>query len=86
MAARYFDDIRALARELLPELAAALGPRFDVLVDTIIAVFDGEVVHRFVLTKPEARGGAARAAAGDDANADGEAVGLCPRCPKSIEL
>ena len=53
MAARYFEDIRGLARELLPDLAAALGSRFDVLVDTIIAVFDGEVVHRFVLAKPK---------------------------------
>jgi AcrR family transcriptional regulator len=52
-AARYYEDIRALARDLLPELAAALGARFDVLVDTIIAVFDGEVVHRFVLPKPK---------------------------------
>ena len=44
----------ALARELLPELAArARADRFDVLVDTIVAVFDGETVHRFVLDKPE---------------------------------
>lgn len=52
-AARYYDDIRALARALLPDLVAALGPRFDVVVDTMIAVFDGEVVHRFVLAKPK---------------------------------
>jgi AcrR family transcriptional regulator len=51
-AARYFDDIRGLAHQLLPELAAALGDRFDVLVDSIIAIFDGEVVHRFVIKKP----------------------------------
>ena len=37
----------------MPELAPTLGARFDVLVDTIIAVFDGEVVHRFVLPKPK---------------------------------
>jgi len=52
-AARYYEDIRALARDLLPELAAALGARFDVLVDTIIAVFDGEVLHRYVLPRPK---------------------------------
>jgi AcrR family transcriptional regulator len=52
LAARYFEDIRGLAHELLPELAAALGDRFEVLVDTVIAIFDGEVVHRFMLRKP----------------------------------
>lgn len=51
--ARYYQDIEALARQLLPELAARMGDRFRVLVDTIIAVFDGEAVHRFVLEKPE---------------------------------
>ncbi|MCU1277680.1 MAG: kstR 6 [bacterium] len=51
-AERYFEDIRGLAHQLLPELAAALGDRFDVLVDSIIAIFDGEVVHRFVFKKP----------------------------------
>lgn len=50
---RYHDDIAALARQLLPDVAARLGPTFDVLVGTIIAVFDGEVVHRFVLESPE---------------------------------
>jgi AcrR family transcriptional regulator len=52
MATRYFADIRALAHELLPELAAQLGPQFDVLVDTIIAIFDGEAVHRFIFKRP----------------------------------
>ena len=52
-AARYYEDIARLARELLPELAETLGDAFAVLVDTIIAVFDGEVVHRFVLHKPK---------------------------------
>jgi hypothetical protein len=51
--ARYHQDIEALARQLLPELALKMGDRFRVLVDTIIAVFDGEAVHRFVLEKPE---------------------------------
>lgn len=52
MAERYYADIAALAHELLPELAEALGDHFAVLVSTIIAVFDGEVVHRFVLKAP----------------------------------
>lgn len=54
VARRYFDDIAGVARELLPEVAAALGPAFDVLVATIVAVFDGEQVHRFVLPIPRA--------------------------------
>jgi len=49
---RYFDDITAVARELLPDLALRLGPQFRVLVETILAVFDGEVVHRFLRKKP----------------------------------
>jgi AcrR family transcriptional regulator len=53
MSARYYADIEALARQLLPELASAFGDRFSVLVDTIIAVFDGEVVHRLLLEKPD---------------------------------
>jgi len=53
VARHYYADITALARELLPELAAKLGESFDVLVTTIIAVFDGEVVHRFVLREPK---------------------------------
>lgn len=52
LAERYFDDIAALARELLPELAHALGDYFPIMVSTIIAMFDGEVVHRFMLKKP----------------------------------
>jgi AcrR family transcriptional regulator len=52
LAERYFDDIAALARELLPDLAGALGDYFPIMVSTIIAMFDGEVVHRFVLKKP----------------------------------
>jgi AcrR family transcriptional regulator len=50
-AVKYNRDIAALARELLPDLAALLGERFDLLVDTIVATFDGEVVHRFVLKR-----------------------------------
>jgi AcrR family transcriptional regulator len=52
VATRYYEDIRRLGVELLPELAAALGDRFAVLVDTIVSVFDGESVHRFVLPQP----------------------------------
>lgn len=53
VARRYYDDIASLARQLLPELAAKLGDAFEVLVGTIVAVFDGEVVHRFVLEQPK---------------------------------
>ncbi len=53
VARRYYEDIARLARELLPELAATLGDSFEVLVGTIVAVFDGEVVHRFVLKEPK---------------------------------
>jgi AcrR family transcriptional regulator len=49
---RYFDDIASLGEQLLPELAAQLGSRFRVLVETIVAVFDGETVHRFVEKRP----------------------------------
>ncbi len=52
VAARYHADIEALARDLLPGLASQLGDRFTVLVDTIVAIFDGEVVHRFLLKRP----------------------------------
>jgi AcrR family transcriptional regulator len=52
LARRYYGEIRTLARELLPDLAAELGDRFPLLVDTVLAVFDGEVVHGFVLHEP----------------------------------
>jgi AcrR family transcriptional regulator len=52
-ALRYFADVEKLARELLPELAAATGELFPVFVTTILAAFDGEVVHRFVVKAPE---------------------------------
>jgi AcrR family transcriptional regulator len=52
VAEAYYADIDRLARELLPDLAAALGERFGPLVETVIAVFDGEMVHRFVLARP----------------------------------
>jgi AcrR family transcriptional regulator len=52
VAARYHANIEALARDLLPGLASQLGDGFTVLVDTIVAVFDGEVVHRFLLKRP----------------------------------
>jgi len=52
ISARYHENIERLARQLLPDLAAALGPSFPVLVDTIVSIFDGEVIHRFVLENP----------------------------------
>lgn len=52
VAERYHDEIGALAVELLPDLAATMGDRFPALVSLIIAVFDGESLHRFVLSRP----------------------------------
>jgi AcrR family transcriptional regulator len=52
VARRYFDNITRLARELLPELALALGPTFDLVVTSIIALFDGETTHRFLVKEP----------------------------------
>jgi AcrR family transcriptional regulator len=49
---RYLDAIAALAAELVPDLADALGDRFPLLLDTILAVFDGEVVHNFIHKSP----------------------------------
>jgi AcrR family transcriptional regulator len=46
---RHFADISALARELLPDLALRLGPSFDLLVTSVIALFDGETTHRFLV-------------------------------------
>jgi hypothetical protein len=44
----YAAEIEELARALLPELAAALGGRFALFVDTMVAVFDGEQMHRML--------------------------------------
>jgi AcrR family transcriptional regulator len=52
VARRYYADISQAARELLPELSTKLGDSFDVLVATVIATFDGETMHRFVLKEP----------------------------------
>jgi AcrR family transcriptional regulator len=52
VARRYFEDITGLARELLPGLAARFGAGFDVLVTSVIALFDGEAVHRYLLREP----------------------------------
>jgi AcrR family transcriptional regulator len=46
---RYFTDITALARELLPDVAQTLGPAFDMLVTSVIMMFDGETTHRFLI-------------------------------------
>jgi AcrR family transcriptional regulator len=42
---RYMARIEHLARTLVPDLAATLGDRFPAVLGTIIAVFDGEVIH-----------------------------------------
>ena len=50
---RYGEDIERLAGALLPDLAAAaLGDRFPVLVTSLVAMFDGEVMQRFVVKAP----------------------------------
>jgi len=48
----YMREIESLARALLPELAGSLGDRFPLLVDTIVAVFDGEQMHRMIAADP----------------------------------
>jgi AcrR family transcriptional regulator len=48
VAAHYYPQIIALGEELMPELAAALGPRFGLLVSTILMTFDGETIERIV--------------------------------------
>ena len=53
IARRYHVDIATAARELLPDFAARLGSSFDVLVSTVIAVFDGEAIERFAIVQPE---------------------------------
>ena len=53
VARRYHENIGAIARELLPDVATKMGPTFEALVATVIAVFDGEAVERFALAQPE---------------------------------
>jgi len=53
VARRYYEDIATAARELLPDFAAKMGTSFDVLVATVIAVFDGEAIERFAIVRPE---------------------------------
>ena len=48
----YVADMTRLARELLPDLATLLGSQFEVLVSTVILTFDGEAIHRAVLSEP----------------------------------
>jgi AcrR family transcriptional regulator len=52
IARRYHTDISKLSRELLPDLSARLGPAFDALVATVLAMFDGETMHRFIAKEP----------------------------------
>ena len=49
---RYAEEIERLARTLLPDLAAALGEDFPLLVDTVVAIFDGEQMHGLVHASP----------------------------------
>jgi AcrR family transcriptional regulator len=52
VAEQYTQNIELLARQLLPELAQSMGGSFAALVDTIVAIFDGEQMHRFVARQP----------------------------------
>jgi AcrR family transcriptional regulator len=52
MMTRYFDDIEALARQVVPSLATTVGPDFRVLLETLVCVFDGESLHGFVRPAP----------------------------------
>jgi AcrR family transcriptional regulator len=54
VARTYYASIYATARELLPDVAAVLGDAFEIFVSTVVAVFDGEQVHRFVVHDPRA--------------------------------
>ena len=49
VARTYFTDITQLARELVPEVALALGPTFELVVTSVIALFDGETTHRLLV-------------------------------------
>lgn len=46
---RYYEHIIEAARELQPQAALKLGPMFDLVVTSIIALFDGETTHRFLV-------------------------------------
>lgn len=46
---RYYEQITDLARELMPDLALKLGPIFEIVVTSVIALFDGETTHRFLV-------------------------------------
>jgi AcrR family transcriptional regulator len=49
IATRYYEKIEALGRALLPELDQALGKGFTAVIGTILAVFDGESIQRFIV-------------------------------------
>ena len=49
---RYAHEIVELARALLPDVAASLGDQFPLLVDTVVAIFDGEQMHRMIAPDP----------------------------------
>ena len=54
---RYAQEIHDLARHLLPELALAAGDKFPLLVSTVVAIFDGENMHRMIFTDESAEDG-----------------------------
>lgn len=57
-AVAYYREIEALARQLLPDVAARMGDGFALFVETVLALFDGENMHRFIVqdeTQDDAR-------------------------------
>jgi hypothetical protein len=56
VARQYYADIEALAREVAPELAARFGPDFPILLEILLAVFDGEALQDQVIPSPPGRG------------------------------
>lgn len=50
---RYYEHIIETARELQPQAALKLGTMFDLVVTSIITLFDGETQHRFLVKNDE---------------------------------
>lgn len=48
IAERFFENIEALGRALLPDLATTLGDGFRAVIGIMLSAFDGQAVHRSV--------------------------------------
>jgi AcrR family transcriptional regulator len=49
VALTYYRDIETLAREVAPEVAARFGPDFSILLEMVLAIFDGEALQDMVV-------------------------------------